>query len=160
MQMWQYVLGVTVKVRLASVDILLDNAHHARCPQLCDAAWLADYPDPQDWTSLQFATGSPYNTMNYGQNSSPDAAQQQAVQQQLAAADVNPDPTTRMQLYQSAEQQLVNDVAWIPMYQAERSFLLRPDVQGEVFNPLFVVPPDDWANIYIGGPASVDNRFW
>ena len=90
------------------------------------SGWVADYPDPQDWTTLQFDKGVPNNNINYGQNTSSDAATQQQVQQQLEAADINPDQTARLQAYMQAEQQLVNDVAWLPMEQVASSQVLKP----------------------------------
>jgi peptide/nickel transport system substrate-binding protein/oligopeptide transport system substrate-binding protein len=52
-------------------------------------------------------------------------------------------------MYNTAEQQLVNDVAWLPMDQRIAPRLLKSYVIGRTFNPLAIVPPDDWANIYI-----------
>ena len=49
----------------------------------------------------------------------------------------------------SAEQQLVNDVAWLPLYQTTYPFVLKPYVQGVVFNAQSLIPPNDWGNIYI-----------
>jgi peptide/nickel transport system substrate-binding protein/oligopeptide transport system substrate-binding protein len=54
-----------------------------------------------------------------------------------------------MQMYNKAEQQLVNDVAWLPMDQRVGNRLLKSYVVGRVFNALSEVPPDDWANVYI-----------
>jgi len=87
--------------------------------------------------------------MNYGQNSTSTATTQQQVQLALEAADVNPDQTSRMQAYMQAEQQLVNDVAWLPMEQVGTSQVLKPYVRGAVFNPQLLIPPDDWGNIFI-----------
>jgi len=52
-------------------------------------------------------------------------------------------------LYNQAEQALVNDVVWIPRYQARYTFVRKPCVVGIVDNPQQVYPPDDWANVYI-----------
>ena len=117
--------------------------------QFWGIAWIADYPDPQDWTTLQFGKGSQYNQINYGQNTTANAAEQQQVQQALAAADVNQDQTTRMQAYNQAEQSLVNDVAWLPMEQVAVSQVLKAYVRGIVFNPQLLIPPNDWGNIFI-----------
>jgi len=43
-----------------------------------------------------------------------------------------------------AEQQLVNDVAWLPMEQVAVSQVLKPYVKGMVFNPQLLIPPNDW----------------
>jgi oligopeptide transport system substrate-binding protein len=85
------------------------------------------------------------------------SAQQQAVQQQLEAADVNPDQKTRLQEYNQAEQQLVNDVAWMPIEQVRVPNLLKPCVKGVVFNASGVTPPDDWGNVYISTDTPCSN---
>jgi peptide/nickel transport system substrate-binding protein/oligopeptide transport system substrate-binding protein len=114
-----------------------------------EIGWIADYPDPQDWTTLQFGNGALYNNMNYGQNNTSDKDQQVATQQLLAQADVNQNNTERMQQYMKAEQQLVNDVAWLTIYQQTYPLARKPCIAGVVDNPFDLVPPDDWANIYI-----------
>jgi peptide/nickel transport system substrate-binding protein/oligopeptide transport system substrate-binding protein len=71
------------------------------------------------------------------------------VQRQLEAADVNPDQASRLQAYYQAEQQLVNDVAWMPMTQVTLNVLLKSYVKGVVFNAEGLTPPDDWGAVYI-----------
>jgi len=152
-QMWQTTLGVNVKTNPEEFNKLLTDSEAAlnnpNGLQFWGIAWIADYPDPQDWTTLQFGKGQQYNQINYGQNNSADAATQQQTQAALAAADVNPDNTSRMQAYNQAEQQLVNDVAWLPMEQVAVSQVLKPYVRGVVFNPQLLIPPNDWGSIFI-----------
>ncbi len=152
-EMWQSVLGIDVKVRPVAAGTLHKEisaaTHNAQGLQFWAASWSADYPDVQEWTTLQFDNGSPYNSMNYGQNNAADHIQQQAIQQQLEAADANLDPAARMQAYANAEQQLVNDVAWLPMYQVNATFLRKSYVSDIPYNPGFEIPAYDWANIYI-----------
>jgi oligopeptide transport system substrate-binding protein len=152
-QMWQTNLGVSVKASTEDFNKLLTDipasTNNPKGLQFWGIAWIADYPDPQDWTTLQFDKGVPNNNSNYGQNNTSDAATQQQVQTALEAADVNPDQTSRLQAYMTAEQQLVNDVAWLSMEQVEVSQVLKPYVKGVVFNPQLLIPPDDWGNIYI-----------
>src|SRR6266705_28818 len=151
-QMWQNVLGVSVKADPIDFNKLLSEitaaTNNPKGLQFWGIGWIADYPDPQDWTTLQFDKGVPNNTMNYCQNNTSDAAQQQLVQQQLEAADINPDQNARLQAYMQAEQQLVNDVAWLPMEQVANNFLRKPCMAGVVDNPQDLTPPDDWGNIY------------
>ena len=152
-QMWQTVLGVSVKPDAIDFNKLLTESeaayHNPKGLQFWGIAWIADYPDPQDWTTLQFDKNAFYNQVNYGQNSSADAAQQQATQQLLEAADVNPDQASRLQQYNQAEQQLVNDIAWMPMEQVTVNILLKTYVKGVVFNPQGLTPPNDWGAVYI-----------
>jgi len=87
--------------------------------------------------------------MNYGQNHSTDAAQQQQVQTMMEQADVNQDQTSRLQAYNQAEQKLVNDVAWLPMEQVTATYLLKPCVQGYVLDHQDLTPPNDWGGTFI-----------
>lgn len=157
-KMWQDVLGVTVTPDPVDFNTLLDKVTAATNNnlglQFWGFAWVAEYSDPQDWLTTQFDRAVPNNSMNYGQNLSVDAAQQQAVQQQLEAADTNMQQDARITTYQQAEQQLVKDVAWMPMEQVTTTFLRTPSIVGMVDNAQSVVPPDDWANIYKAIPES------
>jgi peptide/nickel transport system substrate-binding protein/oligopeptide transport system substrate-binding protein len=160
-QQIQTVLGINVGTQVLDFSTLITAETNTLCTksdyhqclnkglQMWWLAWAADYPDPQDWTTLQFDKAAPNNSWNYGQNGSPDAAQQVATQQLLEQADGTLDQTTRLQMYNTAEQQLVNDVAWLPMDQRIGNRLLKSYVIGRVFNAQGNVPPDDWANIYI-----------
>lgn len=154
---WQRVLGVHVHAdpvkngdRFASE--VSHSAHNSHGLQMWADSFTADYPDLHDVLTRQFDKNSPYNISNYGQNTSSDAAQQQDVQLQLEAADLNSNATTRLQAYQQAEQQLLNDVAWLPMFQVTGNVLIQPHVQGMVLGSLPFIFPDDWANVYIGTP--------
>ncbi len=152
-QMWQNTLGVKVTINDVDFNKLLTDitaaTNNAKGLQMWNIGWIADYPDPQDWTTLQFDKGVPNNNMNYGQNSSADAATQQSTQQLLEQADVNPDQVARIKQYIQAEQQLVNDVAWLPSYQVTASIVRKPCVAGVVDNAQDLTPPDDWGSIYI-----------
>src|SRR5215469_14416879 len=149
-RVWQSVLGVTVTPDPVSFNDLLARitaaTGNANGLQFWGFSWVAEYPDPQDWLTLQFDSGVPNNNMNYGQNASTDAAKQQAVQQLLEDADANSEQNTRLQTYRQAEQQLVNDVAWLPMEQVTQIILRQPYVIGVVDNALDITPPNDWAN--------------
>jgi peptide/nickel transport system substrate-binding protein/oligopeptide transport system substrate-binding protein len=113
------------------------------------AGWNADYPDPQDWLTTFFDKGSDYNQFNYGQNSTSVATEQQAVQVELEKADITTDPTQRIKLYNDAEQKVINDVGWLPLWQEQTQLLIRSDVKGLVINAEQLIPPDDWSKIYI-----------
>ncbi|GAC1566857.1 MAG: hypothetical protein NVS3B14_11070 [Ktedonobacteraceae bacterium] len=151
--MWQKALGVTVTADPVAYTTLLAQVtaatNNPQGIQMWGLAWVGEYPDPQDWLTRQFDVGVPNNNMNYGQNSSKDAAQQQSTQQLLEGADANFQAQTRLQAYEKAEQQLVNDVAWLPMEQVTHVYLLKPYVIGMVSNVQGLIPPDDWATIYI-----------
>ncbi|MGH2493613.1 MAG: peptide ABC transporter substrate-binding protein [Ktedonobacteraceae bacterium] len=156
-QMWQTTLGITVKTDDIDINKLFaDEGLGSNNPLqfYTGPAWLDDYPDPQDWITLQFDKGASQNGMSFGQNKGPDAAAQQALQVKMEQADVMPGVTAaeqaaRAAAYNDIEQQLVNYVAWFPMEQQEINILRKPCVQGITENALNLLPPDDWGKVYI-----------
>ncbi|MBO0791555.1 MAG: peptide ABC transporter substrate-binding protein, partial [Ktedonobacteraceae bacterium] len=151
-QQWQDVLGVQVKTTAVEFNklISLENSTtgNAGPLQLWILGWQADYVDPQDWLSVFFAKGADYNQFNYGQNTGANAAQQQAVQDQLAKADTTQDQAQRVQLYNDAEQKIANDCGWIPLYQSKALTLINPKLHGFADNPLGIQAPDAWGDVY------------
>jgi oligopeptide transport system substrate-binding protein len=151
-QMWKNVLGVNVTIDDIDFNKMLDEINAATNNPKGIQMWTLgsgyNYPDPQNLTS-GFYPGNPGNNMNYGQNHSSDAVLQQKTQQLMMQADANMNPNTRMQQYDQAEQQLVNDVAMSTLYQQETHWVYKPCVVGLVPNVQEQMPPDDWANVYI-----------
>jgi peptide/nickel transport system substrate-binding protein/oligopeptide transport system substrate-binding protein len=152
-QMWQNVLGISIKPEAVDFNKFLDElagtANNPKGLQMWRENWLADYPDPQDWLTLQFGKGAANNAINFGQNSSTNAASQQLLQNQMANADSNPNAQARMENYNAIEQQVINDVGWLPIYQYTTAYQLKSYVHGLHINELGLIAPDDWANIYI-----------
>jgi len=158
---WSSVLGVTIQGHAEDFNQEITDTVATVCKTPTDLAkcqnkglamwwiaWGADYPDPQDWTTLQFDNGAPNNAYNYGQNLSTNATAEQQTQKALEQADADLG-SDRLSLYNQAEQSLVNDVAWLPLYQSNAVLLRKPYVYGVVDNAVGVTPPDAWADIYI-----------
>ncbi len=152
-QMYQNALGITVKYvdedfnKLTS-DIIAATGN-PKGIAMWGLGWGADYPDPQDFTTLQVSNGSPQNNMNYGQNNSANSATQKATQDQLVAADANTaDSATRIKAYNTAEQQLINDVVWLPTFQQASQGLRKPCVVGVPDSATGQIYPISWAGIY------------
>ncbi len=83
--------------------------------------WIADYPDPENFLDVLFHTGSPRNYSNYS-NPKVDAL--------LDQANVEQDAARRTGLYRQAQQQIVDDVAIIPLYHGMDYALVKPAVKG------------------------------
>jgi oligopeptide transport system substrate-binding protein len=151
-QEWKDVLGVNVQANPTDFETLTSEepktVGNASMPMF-QTGWIDDYPDPQDFTTLQFAKGSSNNSTNYGQNHASDAAAQVQVQNELTAADVEKVSATRLSMYDDAEQKLITDVAWLPTYQQSTSRVLKSYVQGYSYNAGDLIPPFAWANVYI-----------
>ncbi len=118
--MWQRNLGVTVGTSIIDFNTLLTATANTtgKSPaqgglQMWALGWIADYPDPQDWTTLLFGAGSSSNNWNYGNNNCTCAAAQQANQAAMTAADSITDPTARAAAVNKIEQEMVNEVAWL-----------------------------------------------
>lgn len=159
-QMWQSALGATVKTNDIDLNTIFnDQAEGANNPLqfYSGPAWISDYPDGQDWTTLQFDKGASQNSMNYGQNKGANAAEQQQVQQEMEQADLMQDPAARLKAIYKIEQELVNDVAWFPIEQQVTLTLRKPCVQGIVDNAQNIIPPDDWAKIYVSTDSPCAN---
>ena len=149
---WKSVLGVTIKPvgeqQNQFYQDMTNTIGHAGPFQLWYGLWGADYPDPQDWLSNFFGKGASENYANYGQNNSASAAEQQAIQAELAKADADQNQAERMQLYQDAEQKIINDAGWITTYQSSYVYSVNPKLHGWKLNSLGSLATDDWANIY------------
>ncbi|GHO81406.1 peptide ABC transporter substrate-binding protein [Ktedonobacter sp. SOSP1-85] len=150
-QQWKDTLGVTVTINDEDFNKRLDDVSNTVGNgklQMWFAAWGADYPDPEDWTTLLFGNGSTNDSTNYGMGNSKTVAMQKQMQDLMLKADVNQNNTERLAQYNQIEQQLVDDVAWIPIDQRATSYVLKPCVQGVVDNAQSLVPPGDWAKVY------------
>ena len=149
-QDFQTYLGVQINLNPVTYaqlvsDVETKNAQGLYPVQLYSLGWVAEYPDPEDWTSLQVAAGAPYNNMNF---------ENPQVDQLLAQADVAQSPTTRFALYNQAEELAVDQVAWIPYAQAKNFTLFQKDVHGYALDAAGYTPPDVWANVYLcAGPC-------
>ncbi|MBV9232372.1 MAG: peptide ABC transporter substrate-binding protein [Chloroflexi bacterium] len=159
-QMWHNAFGITATINpLSDRDLARGVANATNNPdglQMWRASWKAVYPDPQDVLELSFGKDESNNNVNYGHNRSTDVFRQQNIQQMLAEDDVEQDQQARVRSYQYIEQQLVNEVAWLPMWQRTGNYLLKPCVQGIVLNALELIPPDDWARIDITTQRACD----
>jgi peptide/nickel transport system substrate-binding protein/oligopeptide transport system substrate-binding protein len=160
-QDWQSVLGITVKLDDLDIRTLQGSVNSGDKNTLqffSGPAWGADYPDPQDWTTLLFSQDSFLNSMHLGANSSPENAAQAKLQQDMLAADVMPNGDARLKAYQRIEQELVNQVAWLPTQQQLGTGLRKPCVQGTPLPATGIIPPDEWSKIYISKASDCVNK--
>ena len=96
--------------------------------------WIADYPDPENFLTVLFHSrnvGAAGNTSRYR---SPD------LDRLFDQADAMPAGLPRIKLYQSAEQRLLDDGAWITLYHYASRALIRPSVKGLERSPLSTAP--------------------
>jgi peptide/nickel transport system substrate-binding protein/oligopeptide transport system substrate-binding protein len=154
-QMWEKTLGVKVQIDNVDwtkfLDVTTNSTNNPKGLQMWVGAWIADYPDPQDWLTLQFDKTA-QNNWNYGMTK-----EQQEVQALMRKADQETDQTKRMQMYNQAEQALVNDAAWIPISQGKGDGVMKPCVKNMPHNSMRQVDPEAWADIYISTDSPCAN---
>ena len=127
--MWRRNLDVDVEIQQVEWATFLQDLHRNRL-QAYSLAWQADYPDPHTFVDVLFRTGSAINNTNY---SNPE------VDDLLERANVEADPVRRIELYQEAEQKIVDDAAWLPLWWGvEGKVLVKQRVEGLTFPPLSV----------------------
>jgi len=152
-QLWKSVLGITINTATMSQNSLYtaqqQTVGNSGPLQMWSAGWGADYPDPQDFITLQFGANAPNNAYNFGNNANPSASSQRDLQRQMAQADTMNDTTARAQTYHKIEQQVLDQVGWLTIYQRPSLYLLKLYVTGLKVNSASLVPADDWARVYI-----------
>ncbi|HET8905946.1 MAG TPA: peptide ABC transporter substrate-binding protein [Ktedonobacterales bacterium] len=137
---WKKALpGWPISIRAVDQRTLLQQLGN-RQPQLWLFNWLGDYPDPQDWLSLQFLPGSDNNIGNVTVDQANTL---------MLKADAEVDPLQRMRDYNAAEQLLVVNIAWIPLYQTKVWWQTKPTVRNYALTSFGLTSLDVWPTIYI-----------
>jgi len=113
-------LGVPVQSRALEWRTLLERRNAKQLPFYV-GSWFADYLDPQNFLSILLMSDADQNNDGY-RNETFDRLCRQA--------DVELDPETRISLYQQAEDVLIADVARIPVYYPQDSYLVSDRFEG------------------------------
>ncbi|MCB9098176.1 MAG: peptide ABC transporter substrate-binding protein [Anaerolineales bacterium] len=115
-------LGVEVTVEQTPWAEFLGGLNQPDIPyQMYQLGWVADYPDPQNFLEVLFHSNS---TQNHGGYSNPE------VDALLDEARRTQDADERLALYQQAEQKILTDAAWVPLYFGVDNWLVKPYVRG------------------------------
>jgi ABC-type transport system substrate-binding protein len=125
--MWQKNLGVTITVENLEPNFYTDRIFSDKRGQLLSWGWCADYPDPENFADVLFHSDAQQNLGNY---SNPE------LDGLLEAARIEQDITKRIQMYQQAEQMIVNDAAALFTVHWLSYELVKPYVKGYVQTPI------------------------
>jgi oligopeptide transport system substrate-binding protein len=123
---WRENLGVEVTVRVLDPERYIYYLQEEK-DNMFDMGWIADYPHPQDFLDVLFHSGA---ENNYGEYSNP------AVDALLDQAGTEPDAEKSLEIYQQAEQMLVDDAAVIPLWFGKNYVLVKPYVNGYKLNEM------------------------
>jgi len=123
-------LGIEIEVRgYESFGDYL-NALDEQDFALFSFGWIADYPDPENFLSVLFRTGSGENMTDYA-NPEVDAL--------LDESAATEDEARRYELYQEAEQRILEDAPLIPIYHDVQYTLVKPYVRGLHITPMGIL---------------------
>ncbi len=130
-QMWEQNLGVTITVNNLEPEVMLDELHKGNHGQIVSSGWCADYPDPENFADVLFHTST---AMNYSNYSNP------TLDNILENARVETDVTQRIDLYQQAEQIIVDDAPAIFLTHSLSYVLVKPYIKGYTLSPVSTFP--------------------
>jgi oligopeptide transport system substrate-binding protein len=133
--MWQQTLGVKAEIQQVEWATYLQDLNRRRLQAFGGLGWEADYPDPQDFIDILFHSAS---EANHGGYKNPE------IDRIVESARTEADPLKRLNLYKQAEQMIVDDAPWVPMwFDTEGYALIKPWVKGYRFTPLIVAKLKD-----------------
>ena len=131
--------GWPISIRSVDPTAMLQQLSNRQL-QLWLFNWLGDYPDPQDWLSLQFLPGSDNNI---------GSVMVDQANTLMLKADAEEDPLQRIRDYNAAEQLLVVDIAWIPLYQTKAWWQTQSRVRNYSIASFGLTPLDVWTSVFI-----------
>ncbi|MHC4916115.1 MAG: ABC transporter substrate-binding protein, partial [Planctomycetota bacterium] len=136
---------IPVELRETDFNTLLDLTRRDP-PPLYRLAWIADYPDPDNFLYVLFhsSRAGQSNRVHY---KNPE------VDKILDAARALPMGAKRSAAYSQAEARIVEDAPWVFLYHRAGHLLVKPRVKGVTFTPLdsgVELPQADFVNIHIG----------
>lgn len=124
------VLGVDIAIQQTDWPTFLADISQDENPyQFYQLGWIADYPDPQNFLDILFHSESRQNHTGF---SNP------ALDSILDEAGVEADPEKRLALYREAEQLIIDESPWVPLYFDLEHWLVKPWVQGYQITPLII----------------------
>ena len=118
-QMWKENLGIEVQLVNEEWKVYLDSQRTLNY-QVCRAAWIADYVDPNSFLDM-WLTGGGNNDTGWS-NAEYDRL--------IAEASREANTERRKEIFQKAETILMNELPVIPIYFYTRVGLRRPEVKG------------------------------
>ena len=126
---WREELGIAVEFQQTEFATYLQDLHKRRF-QMFEISWIADYPDPENFLDLLFHSESNNNHTQYANTQ---------VDELLVRARTETDLETRYDLYRQAEEIVVAEAPWIPLWHSgEQYVLVKPRVKNYHLSQLIV----------------------
>ena len=128
--MWRQNLDIEIEIQQVEWATYIQDLHRGRLQAWSGLSWQADYPDPQTFIDVLFRSDS---AINYGGYSNPK------VDDYVVQAQTEQDSVKRAAFYNDAEQLIVSDAAWLPLWWGvDSKALIKPWVKGYHFSSLTI----------------------
>lgn len=118
-EMWKKNLGINIQITNQEWKVYLDTMRQLGY-EICRAAWIGDYVDPNSFMDL-FVTGGGNNLTGWS-----NAEYDRLVMEASQTGDLQ----KRLATFQKAEAILLDEMPIIPIYFYTRRYLLQPCVKG------------------------------
>lgn len=142
---WKKYLNISVDTQPLTVNTLLAKVE-SNSLAFYLSGWSAIYPDAHDWLTLQWRSDVANNDVHY---------HSKKFDRLVETADVTWDPVQRSRLFNEAQQTLVSDAAWIPLYIPHRVVYIRPGVTNLILTGYGLIPRSgNWAQVGIEPPST------
>ena len=129
LEMWRQNLGIQVEIQQTEFATYLQDLNKRRF-QMFQIGWIADYPDPENFLDILFHGGSSNNHTGIDNL---------VLNSILEQARTERDETRRFDLYHQAEELVVDQAPWVPLwYSGEQYLLVKPNVKDYFLTPLVI----------------------
>ena len=129
LEMWRQNLGIEVEILQTEFATYLQDLVKRRF-QMFQIGWIADYPDPENFLDLLFHGDSKNNHTGFDNPEVNDLLERARVEQR---------EDMRYELYQKAEELILEEAPWIPLwYSGEQFVLVKSHVKDYILAPLII----------------------
>ena len=142
-QMWKDILNINVTLSNQDWKVYLSRIQSLDY-QIARAAWIGDYPDPNSFLDM-FVTNGGNNQTGWSNEKYDDL---------ISAAAREKNPRKRYQIFQQAEEILMEDSPIMPIYTYTRILLKHPSVKGWHPNILDIHP---YKYVYLESDEEMSN---
>jgi oligopeptide transport system substrate-binding protein len=109
-------------------------------PQMTPSGWGQDYPDPQNWLTIQWTCTAASLAVNIGYCN-------KQVDEMVARGDTELDPTKRVAHYEEAHRLMLADAPSVVTHNLTNQFLVKPAVSGYVPTASDSAFPGQWGSL-------------
>ena len=128
--MWRQNLGIEIEIQQVEWATYIQDLHRGRLQAWSGLSWQADYPDPQTFIDVLFRSNSAINYGGYANGQ---------VDEYVVSAQTEQDATKRVKFYNDAEQIIVSEAAWLPLWWGvDSKALVKPWIKDYVFSSMTI----------------------